>query len=211
MFIINVILLVNFTILIALLLTMKRKANQAKMGQNSKNTVHHYNELLENIKRQAQGEAITPVLTSTPLKMLITLISFYRTESEKQGIEFEVDLSELLCDEHVQKFHIIHIVGNLLENALEAIKASPLEHHNKIQLDIQCDQDSLNIEVYNTWPDEVKGVVDTDQWLKSGYSSKSGPGRGNGLAIVRKLVRDSDGLIHIDVDNGVRFIVEYTV
>lgn len=92
-------------------------------------------------------------------------------------------------------FNICKIMGILLDNAIEACKESDKK---EILLDIYAEDDSNIIYIENTF----KGEIDINQINKKGFSSK-GKGRGIGLHVVNKIIKDNKELeIEQKVENN---------
>lgn len=98
---------------------------------------------------------------------------------------------------------LITIVGNLINNALEAVGDSAVK---KIIVDFAYDSDILTIEVHDTGPgieEEVKKNIFTQ-----GYSTK-GNDRGLGLYLIERSLKRLGGTISVNstVGNGTVFQV----
>ena len=98
---------------------------------------------------------------------------------------------------------LVTILGNLVDNAMEAVKDCKSKI---INLNLVYEEDILTIEVSDTGPgitDEMKNEI----FIK-GYSTK-GDNRGLGLYLVQKSVERLDGNIEIfsEIGNGTTFII----
>ncbi len=94
----------------AALLTLKEAANEETTNETG---------LLTNTQDYWQ---------SSQRETLDTLINYYRREALKSHVIFVVEISEQLSDEMIQTYHLIHIIGNLLQNALEALQVLLTPH-----------------------------------------------------------------------------------
>ncbi|MDT4938622.1 MAG: two-component system, CitB family, sensor kinase [Pseudonocardiales bacterium] len=100
---------------------------------------------------------------------------------------------------------LMTIVGNLIDNAMEAVATQPLPRTVTVQLD---DERGIRIAVSDNGP----GIA-TDTMaaiFMDGYSTKTPRGqsrRGLGLALVQRLVRRAGGTITVTSDQGARFEV----
>lgn len=97
----------------------------------------------------------------------------------------------------------VTILGNLLDNAVEAVQGLPQERR-WVRLSLDDGGPEVRITVADGGPGvpvELREEIFTD-----GYSTKTGRGRGFGLALVRLLVSQAGGRIEIAADPS-RFVV----
>lgn len=154
---------------------------------------------------------VVPIWHTTQQEMLQTLINYYRREAHKAHVIFLVQLSEQLSEEMIREFHLIHIVGNLLQNALEALQGLPAFQNRSMGLWIDCVNDELSVRVYNTYPEELRVCADLKKWSKQGYSTKSSERRDRGLVVLQKLVNDKDGILSLNSEQGISFSIEFAI
>jgi len=94
---------------------------------------------------------------------------------------------------------IVTIIGNLLDNALEAV--SRVED-KAIKLDIEYSRDSLFIQIENTFDGVVRYSEETDEDEKHILTRKGGCEHGYGLINIRKSIEKYNG--HIDITHDER-------
>lgn len=94
-------------------------------------------------------------------------------------------------------FSLISILGNLLDNALEAAEES---EEGLLSIYIKEDPIDYSFIVQNSFC-ELE-ITEPDMLFKEGFSTK-GPERGRGLNIIRKLVDKFEGTIDIKMENGI--------
>lgn len=94
---------------------------------------------------------------------------------------------------------LVTVVGNLLENALEAVDAGSGDGRS-IVLQITEDARSLVIMV----SDSGTGIAPEDlpRIYIPGFSTKAKEGRGVGMALIREIVEERGGSIEVDTDPG---------
>ncbi|WP_158734931.1 sensor histidine kinase [Alteribacillus sp. YIM 98480] len=115
--------------------------------------------------------------------------------ASEMKIKFEVDSNSQLepLPEHISQTKIISILGNVIDNALDAAKNSPKPEVNFFVTDIGND---VIFEIIDNGP----GLsADVETLMEKGYSTKSGNiKRGYGLAIIRDTISDLDGMLEFD-------------
>lgn len=93
---------------------------------------------------------------------------------------------------------IVSIVGNLLENAIEAVNARQEEGPRSIVLQITEDETGLLIMVSDTGtgiaPENLSRIY------QMGFSTKAKEGRGVGMNLVHEIVDRAGGSIEVDSD-----------
>jgi signal transduction histidine kinase len=85
----------------------------------------------------------------------------------------------------VDRRALVHVFVNLIKNAVEAMKDWPGER--RIQFQTVDAPDRLICRVRNTGPPIDAKLL--EQWFHRGFTTKSGAGRGTGLAFVADTVR----------------------
>jgi len=98
------------------------------------------------------------------------------------------------------------VLGNLIDNALDAVASSAGDRWVSVSVSDQADD--LVMKVHDSGP----GVpVEADgQIFQEGFSTKSGPGqrrRGFGLALVRQVARRNGGDVTVVNEGGALFTV----
>ncbi len=100
---------------------------------------------------------------------------------------------------------VLTVLGNLVDNAFEALAGSPDPRRVTVGL---SDDSGLRIVVADTGPGVAPGVV--DEIFQDGYSTKAPRAelrRGLGLALVHRLVHRAGGTISVTTGPGARFEV----
>ena len=96
------------------------------------------------------------------------------------------------------------VVGNLVDNALDAAAQTPEGRTPRVDVLINGDDDRVTVRVADSGP----GVPDGDEVFRQGWSTKSVPGdggRGFGLALVRLVCRRRGGDVTLHNDGGAVF------
>lgn len=134
---------------------------------------------------------------------LTALLSSKRKVAEVKKIDFAFAVKCDITDINIPPWDLCSILGNLLDNALEA--ALQDNFSRRVAVEIKYENKNYVIYVYNTGPkisEEARRRL-----FQEGYTTKGSKARGYGLYLVKKLVDKYGG--EIDVISGERttFIV----
>ena len=95
---------------------------------------------------------------------------------------------------------LVTVVGNLLENAIEATDAIPAEDLRCVALQLTEDEKGLLIMVSDTGegiaPEHLPHIFD------HGFSTKAATGRGVGMGRIKEIVDSHGGTIDVDTEPG---------
>ena len=95
---------------------------------------------------------------------------------------------------------LVTVVGNLLENAIEATDAIPAEDLRAVTLQLTEDETGLLIMVSDTGegiaPEHLPHIFD------HGFSTKAATGRGVGMGRIKEIVESHGGTIDVDTEPG---------
>ncbi|AJA48573.1 putative histidine kinase [Clostridium pasteurianum DSM 525 = ATCC 6013] len=128
-----------------------------------------------------------------------------KCEAERLKIKFLYNVKDKYLENKLRDYEISDILGNLLNNAFEAVQIQE-EYKNNIKtviLNILIENNKSIIEVKNN------GIPIKEEQInsifKSGFSTKEGKNRGYGLYNVKKIVKGKGGDIQMFFDE------DYTV
>lgn len=95
---------------------------------------------------------------------------------------------------------LVTVVGNLLENAIEATCANQMPDMRMVGLQITEDHKGLMIQVN----DSGVGIKDEDlpRIFTAGFSTKAAIGRGVGMSRIKEIVDRHDGSIEVETEPG---------
>lgn len=160
---------------------------------------------------QVNQEILKTSKLFTSLRMrpeIAGLIIRKMAQAEKEGIRFDLELKTDLALLSVPPLDFSRIIGNLLDNAINAAK-SVLPEERQITLEMAEDADCYRISVTNyrpLIPDYLRNFV-----FEKGFTTKSGGGEGLGLYIVKTLVEKNRGSVFLRCDEatGTTFEVRF--
>ena len=165
----------------------------AENGDNEK-IIGFVNEIME------EGGIKTSAVTNSGNIVIDSLIGYWYVAAKKAGIEFSVNLN-IPMEMPFRGADICLILGNLLENAVEATQRAEGEKY--IRLHMKYDKNNLLLFVENNY----KGVLikTKDKRLKS---TKTDAGNhGVGLSSVYRIAAKYHGVVTIDDDVANRFLI----
>jgi two-component system, CitB family, sensor kinase len=130
----------------------------------------------------------------------------------ERGVVIRVDPTSQLARSETDQLPIVTILGNLLDNALDAITDDPVTNgrhpRGTVTVAVTDTEDVLRLTVTDTGPGIAEGHL--DDVFVDGFSTKeprAGIHRGVGLALVHRLVTRFGGTITVTSPEGARFDV----
>lgn len=115
--------------------------------------------------------------------------------AESKHINFQIEAETTLQNLEKNLMDIIRILGNLIDNALEAVEDLSPEQRIVV-LNMEEDEDIFLFEVVNNGPMIPSDIE--NKIFQAGFSTKRSNGSGGmGLTIVRDLVQRNHGNIHL--------------
>ena len=112
---------------------------------------------------------------------------------------------------YLSTHELVTVLGNLLENAIEAVNALPLNSDRNIVLQVTEEETGLLIAVSDSGigiPEDVMPHI-----FDIGFSTKADSGRGMGMRLVKAIVDRHDGTLEVDSepDNGTTFTLIFNL
>ena len=120
---------------------------------------------------------------------------------EERGIQLELDIRTTLEGLPVPAWEICCIIGNLMDNAMDALSGVP---NGLIRLEVRETLRHFTFSIANNGPavpEELREAI-----FEAGVSTK-GEGRGMGLSIVRKTLEEFGGTITLEPGDETCFVV----
>lgn len=160
---------------------------------------------LQVIQREAdQAQQVSDSVSRIELPEVAALLAGKISSARELGIRLEVNAASAL--EAHWPGNVVDVIiltlGNLLENAFDAVAGRP---HPQVDVMLGEDAEGLQIEVR----DNGSGIAPSDvqHLYERGYSTK-GAGRGQGLALIAEQLRTVHGQIqHLRMEEETVFIV----
>jgi two-component system, CitB family, sensor kinase len=136
---------------------------------------------------------------------VVALLLGKRARAEEIQCQFVVDPGTSPGRTLADPTLMVKVVGSLVDNAFEAVQGVPVGRR-QVRVRLGDDDGQIRLEVADSGPGvppEVAGRIFTE-----GFSTK-GPGRGVGLALVRRLVERAGGTVTVGraQEGGALFLV----
>ena len=165
----------------------------------------------EAMKLIAQASGVHQELTEALLErvgdpVLGALLLAKAALASERGIELRVADDTVMSRSALDSEDLITVLGNLIDNALDAAGSSSAERWVSVSVTEQ--QNEVVISVHDSGPGVPVSL--NGQIFQEGFSTKSGPGRarrGFGLALVRQVVHRYGGEVTVVNDGGALFTV----
>jgi two-component system CitB family sensor kinase len=126
--------------------------------------------------------------------------------ASERGIELRVSDDTVMTRSALDSEDLITLLGNLIDNALDAAGSSSTDRW--VSVSVTQQQDEVVIRVHDSGPGVPESL--NGQIFQEGFSTKSGPGRqrrGFGLALVRQVAHRHGGMVSVVNDGGALFTV----
>ena len=169
-----------------------------------------HQEALDLIGRETSGyqELLGTLAETVPEPLLSAIILGKYNRAQELRINFQLDPESRMIDipKKINREKIVTILGNLLENALEAAQENTSGKHT-VLLSMTDFGNDLIFEV----EDSGSGIEDesVDLSLQHGFTTKSGTGRGIGLSLVHENLKYLGGHLTVVRSSlgGMRFTI----
>ena len=124
----------------------------------------------------------------------------------ERGVALRISEDTLLIEEVSDPRDLVTVVGNLIDNAIEAVASRPLPAERWVSVSVRREADAFLIRVHDSGPgvDEAKA----HRIFERGYTTRRRRGRnghGLGLALVQQVIRRRGGSISVENDGGAVF------
>jgi two-component system, CitB family, sensor kinase len=137
--------------------------------------------------------------------ILVGLLLGKATVASERGVELRVNPETSLPADVPHVRELVTIVGNLVDNALEAVAGAGT---GWIDVTIRTDDDEMLVRVQDSGPGVAPELV--EEIFRDGFTTKVATGtgrRGLGLALVSQAVQRRGGRIRVENDGGATFTV----
>ncbi|SDP65568.1 Sensor histidine kinase regulating citrate/malate metabolism [Klenkia soli] len=136
--------------------------------------------------------------------VLAALLLGKAATAHERGVALEIDPATAVGTTGIPGGDLVTIVGNLLDNAIDAALAG--DAPREVQLSLWQAEGRLELRVEDTGP----GVADPEQVFARGWTTKS-TGQGLGLALVAQAVKRNGGTVSVRPGPGAEFSVSLPV
>jgi two-component system CitB family sensor kinase len=141
--------------------------------------------------------------------LMVGLIVAKTTVAAERGVRIVLSADSALGEDPPHLRRLLTIVGNLLDNAIDAVVAGPPPAGgHEVRLALVEDVDEVTVQVADTGPGIPPGAAESI--FEDGWSTRPDRGtarRGLGLALVHRLVQRGGGTIKVSEGPGAVFTV----
>jgi two-component system, CitB family, sensor kinase len=128
--------------------------------------------------------------------------------ASERGISLRLSDDTLLVEQVDDPRDLVTVIGNLVDNALEAVAAGPTTGGRWVNVGVRAEADATIVRVEDSGP----GVdpAHLERVFEEGFTTKepgSQPMRGLGLALVQQVVQRRGGEISVTTEGGAVFTV----
>jgi two-component system CitB family sensor kinase len=143
------------------------------------------------------------VLAAVREPVLSALLLGKAAQASERAVELVITEDTALSGGFVEPHDLVTLVGNLIDNALDAAQAAPAPR--RVTVTIRDDGGVAMIKVADTGGGLDPGRL--EEAFTRGWSTKAQSGRGLGLGLVRQVVQRYGGEIDVANDRGAVFTV----
>jgi len=139
--------------------------------------------------------------------LVVALLLGKAAIAAEQGVELRIAPESCLAEGAPEAKDLVTVVGNLIDNALDAVTLAGQEH-GWIEVGVVQGRHGIVVRVHDSGPGVERELM--DEIFRDGFSTKPRSGaveRGLGLALVRQLVRRRGGRVTVENDGGAVFTV----
>lgn len=147
----------------------------------------------EYIDGLSEGYSYTDDIIYVENMALTALINGKRKVAEINNIDFKFSINCSLGELKMNSWDLCSILGNLLDNAFEAVRKE--KNHRLVGLDIDCVEGNYIMKVWNNGVKISKDEM--DKLFEPGYTTKESVGRGYGLFLTKNLLDKYKGNIEV--------------
>lgn len=155
-----------------------------------------YQDVQDYVERIYEDVQAVGSLIRTSVPAVNALLSAKAADCREKGIRFVVEIQSSWEDMPVAGWELCRIIGNLVDNAMDALAENPNEDA-QITVTISENIPCWTLSVENNGPEippEHKKHI-----LLPGFTTKSA-GHGNGLSIIKQLTEKYDGTLEFESD-----------
>jgi two-component system CitB family sensor kinase len=158
-------------------------------------------------ERTAQQQLAETLARQVDHPILSALLLSKSVVAAERGIDFQLTPDTHVSGDLGDPRSLVTIVGNLVDNAFDAVSALPHTAERRVDLSMRMQGTTLAVDVRDSGPgiDPSLGAAIFDEGVTS--KTASGRQRGLGLSLVRHAVQRRGGVVDVVSDGGALFRV----
>ena len=159
---------------------------------------------------QNQQQIMSYIIKKVKDPAIAALLLGKFSEANERGIQIQIEESTSIEKDHgnINSNMLVTIIGNLVENAMDAISLDDIDKEEKsIEIKMEENEDYIEIDIADTGMGIKK--EDLESIFNRGYTTKEG-NSGIGLALVKKAVENMGGELDVSSYEGIgtEFIIK---
>ncbi len=163
---------------------------------------HKYDECRAYVKKMvAETEYVNEVLPIHDTSISAMLYA-YRSDAESNGIRMKFDITTNLRGLAPEGYEINRILGNLLQNAIDAV-AAQTDREYGIVVKMHDTADSAVIDVSNKFAGSAEEL---SRMFEYSYSGKKNH-EGLGLSTVQRITESYKGVVYVEMDEDIIHVI----
>lgn len=113
--------------------------------------------------------------------------------AEQNKIEMELEIKSDLKNLTMEPWEFCRVIGNVIDNGIFALKSR--ENNRYMFVEFSEDLDNIRVSIFNNGPRIPKEIL--DRIFDEGFTTKGDKGDGMGLAIVKELIEEFNGMVSV--------------
>jgi two-component system, CitB family, sensor kinase len=136
-------------------------------------------------------ELVDRIMAAVEEPVLAALLLGKVTQARERGVELTVSDTTVVRALPFSVTDAVTLVGNLIDNAVEAVSALGPDECKQVSVDVWDDDLGLSVRVTDNGPGIPPSL--RNEVFTRGFTTKASPGHGLGLALVDQIVKRHDG------------------
>lgn len=156
----------------------------------------NYDEAKEYIRRINDRLSFMNNIVETNNPVISAIMSVQKNKAFQEGIDMEIDIDDMPEELPFDTVDLSIIIGNLLNNAMEACISLGKDKPRKIQFYMGIEEEELKIDIKNSKCNQIR--LDSKEFLTRFTTKEDKENHGFGLRNVNLIVEQYKGKLHLE-------------
>lgn len=156
----------------------------------------NYDEAKEYIRRINDRLSFMNNIVETNNPVISAIMSVQKNKAFQEGIDMEIDIDDMPEELPFDTVDLSIIIGNLLNNAMEACISLGKDKPRKIQFYMGIEEEELKIDIKNSKCNQIR--LDSKELLTRFTTKEDKENHGFGLRNVNLIVEQYKGKLHLE-------------